>query len=163
MTKRKRTKHSPAFKAKVALAALREQESVAEIARRHKVHANVVYKWKRQLMDNVSRAFESEENGGDATERESVEGGCGHSGFGILFVSCFLGSEDRGGQRENQEGDRELLHGMPSVSTNLNTATMPVASSQRINLPRNDENRVSTQFSPLTSHRYDETSGSITV
>jgi len=71
MTKRKRTKHSPEFKAKVALAALREQESVAEIARRHKVHANVVYKWKRQLMDNVSRAFESEENGGEATERES--------------------------------------------------------------------------------------------
>ena len=71
MAKRKRTRHSPAFKAKVALAALREQESVAEIARRHKVHANVVYKWKRQLMDNVSQAFESEENGGDATERES--------------------------------------------------------------------------------------------
>ena len=56
MTKRKRTKHSPAFKAKVALAALREQESVAEIARRHKVHANVVYKWKRQLEENISVA-----------------------------------------------------------------------------------------------------------
>ena len=56
--KKNRTKHSSAFKAKVALAALREQESVAEIARRHKVHANVVYKWKRQLAENVSRAFE---------------------------------------------------------------------------------------------------------
>ncbi len=68
--KRNRTKHSPAFKAKVALAALREQESVAEIARRHKVHPNVVYKWKRQLSENVTRAFEAEANGGDANERE---------------------------------------------------------------------------------------------
>ena len=41
--KKTRTKHNPAFKAKVALAALRDQESVAEIARRYKVHANVVY------------------------------------------------------------------------------------------------------------------------
>ena len=40
-----RTKHSPAFRAKVALAAKREQESVAEIARKY--NANVVYRWKR--------------------------------------------------------------------------------------------------------------------
>lgn len=68
--KRSRTNHSPAFKAKVALAALREQEPVAEIARRSKVHANVVYKWKRHLSDNVSRVFESEGAGDDASARE---------------------------------------------------------------------------------------------
>ncbi len=68
----RRTKHSPAFKAKVALAALREQETVAELARRHKVHANQIYKWKGQLLENVSRAFEWEENGGgDASIREA--------------------------------------------------------------------------------------------
>ncbi len=71
MTK-KRTKHSPAFKAEVALVALREQETVAELARRHKVHANPIYKWKRQLLENVSRAFDSEEDGRrDASARES--------------------------------------------------------------------------------------------
>ena len=68
--KKNRTKHSPAFKAKVALAALRDQESVAEIARRHKVHANVVYKWKRQLMENVARAFEAEGSSNDGSQRE---------------------------------------------------------------------------------------------
>ncbi len=70
--KKKRTKHSPAFKAKVALAVLREQETVAELARRHKVHANQIYKWKRQLLENVTRAFEAEEGGGsDASVREA--------------------------------------------------------------------------------------------
>ena len=57
--KKTRTKHSPAFKAKVALAALREQESVAEL-RRYQVHANVVYKWKRLLLDNAAQSFETD-------------------------------------------------------------------------------------------------------
>jgi transposase-like protein len=70
--KKKRTKHSPEFKAKVALAAVRKQETVAEIARRHKVHANVVYKWRRQLLDNLARAFEAEQAAsGDALGREA--------------------------------------------------------------------------------------------
>ena len=70
MTTRTRRTHSPAFKAKVALEALREQETVAEIARRYKLHTNVVTNWKRQLAQNVERVFEA---GGsqDEAERES--------------------------------------------------------------------------------------------
>ena len=68
----KRIKHSPAFKAKVALAALREQETVAEIARRYKVHANMVYKWRQQLLENLPRAFETADAGaGQTSEREA--------------------------------------------------------------------------------------------
>ena len=70
--KKTRTKHSPAFKAKVALAALREQESVAELARRYQVHANVVYKWKRLLLDNAAQSFETDHGDGGASDREDV-------------------------------------------------------------------------------------------
>ena len=67
--KKTRTNHSPAFKAKVALEAL---ESVAEIVRRYRVHANVVYKWKRQLLDNAAQSFETDHGDGGASEREDV-------------------------------------------------------------------------------------------
>ena len=70
MTKRRRRNHSPAFKAKVALEAVREHESVAEIARRYGLHGNVVANWKRQLAENVERVFESGP-AHDGPERES--------------------------------------------------------------------------------------------
>jgi transposase-like protein len=45
--KEPRTKHSPAFEAIVAPETLREEGAFAELSRRHKVHANPIYKWKR--------------------------------------------------------------------------------------------------------------------
>jgi transposase-like protein len=59
--KGRRTKHSPAFKAKVALEAIREQETMSELSKRYKIHANQIYKWKRQLLANIERAFEIDE------------------------------------------------------------------------------------------------------
>lgn len=70
--KQTRTKHSPSFKAKVALAAIREHEPVAVIARRYKVHSSQVHKWKKQLLDNMAQVFSTEAaDGGDGSEREA--------------------------------------------------------------------------------------------
>jgi len=69
--KNTRNRHNPALKAKVALAAVQEQQTVAEIARRFGVHPTQVQKWKRQLLENIPRVFETQAGSSDSADREA--------------------------------------------------------------------------------------------
>lgn len=53
-----RKKHGTEFKAKVALEAIRGEQTIQEIAQKYEVHPNQVTQWKRQLLDNATSAFE---------------------------------------------------------------------------------------------------------
>ena len=51
MTRRPRRNHSPAFKAKVALAAIRGEQTLVELSQQFDVHANQIKQWKDQLLE----------------------------------------------------------------------------------------------------------------
>ncbi len=52
-----RKKHNADFKTKVVLEALKEQQSISEIAQKHGVHPNQIQTWKKQFLSNASAAF----------------------------------------------------------------------------------------------------------
>lgn len=66
--KKPRRNHSAAFKAQVALEAIRGEKTVAEIAAHHEVHPNQVTSWKTQLLENAAAIF-----GGNAIAEDGKE------------------------------------------------------------------------------------------
>lgn len=57
MNRRTRRNHSAAFKAKVALAAVKGEATLAELSKRFDVHANQIAQWKEQLIASAANAF----------------------------------------------------------------------------------------------------------
>ena len=56
--RRTRRNHAPGFKAKVALAAIRGDKTLAELAEQFDVHANQISEWKQQLQESAAELFE---------------------------------------------------------------------------------------------------------
>jgi transposase len=57
MTRRKRRNHGPSFKAKVALAAVRGDRTLAELAAQYEVHPNQIQDWKKKLLSGAEEVF----------------------------------------------------------------------------------------------------------
>ena len=58
VARRLRRTHNPEFKARVALAALREDKTLAQLCQEFDLHANQITEWKRQLIERASAAFD---------------------------------------------------------------------------------------------------------
>jgi transposase-like protein len=70
MTKRSRRNHSATFKAKVALEALKEGMTVAEIAAKYSLHPNLVTQWKKAVVEGMASVFEK---GGGQAEKQRLD------------------------------------------------------------------------------------------
>ena len=66
MTKQSRRKFSASFKAKVAMEAIKNEKTLAELSKKFEVNAVVISRWKAELLENISSVFEKKSN----TERE---------------------------------------------------------------------------------------------
>ena len=70
--RRPRRNHSPQFKAKVAVAALRGEKTLAELSEQFDVHPNQITQWKQQALENMAAVFDKGA-GGQAAEAELKE------------------------------------------------------------------------------------------
>ena len=94
MSRRSRRNHSPTFKAKVALAAIKGEKTLAELAQLHDVHSTQIAAWKAQLLEGAAGVF------GSGSAEPSPSGGVDlktlHAKIGELtlendFLSAALG------------------------------------------------------------------------
>ena len=73
MKRRARRNHSPAFKAKVALAALKNDRTIAQLAEQFDVHPNQIATWKDQLLQDAADVFERGSSGKASTSETDIK------------------------------------------------------------------------------------------
>ena len=95
MSRRTRRTHSPSSEAKVALAAMRGDSMLAELAERFEVHPNQIQSWKRQLTESAEEAFVRGRNVPDERDRkiEALRAKIGELSMEKDFLSKALGRD----------------------------------------------------------------------
>ena len=71
--RRKRRNHSTAFKAKVAVAALKGDRTQAELAEDFDIHPNQIMEWRKQLLENADQVFGRTDNKAEESEGKIKE------------------------------------------------------------------------------------------
>ena len=71
--KRKRRKFSSKFKAKVAIEAIKERQTLSELAERFELHPNQISTWKRQFLENSEGVFKEKTSQKDKTEVQAAK------------------------------------------------------------------------------------------
>ena len=84
MNRRSRRNHTPAFKAKVALAAIKGDRTLAQLAEQFDVHPNQITSWKAQLEGRAADVFGP--GGGNGTAQPAVDVKSLHAKIGALTL-----------------------------------------------------------------------------
>src|ERR1700675_3844503 len=102
MNRRPRRNHTPAFKAKVALAAIKGDRTLAQLAEQFDVHPNQITSWKAQLEDGAADVFGP--GGGNGAAQPAVDMKSLHAKIGELARGkrFFRGSAQQGGIAERK-------------------------------------------------------------
>lgn len=91
MGKRSRKNHGTTFKAKVALEALKEQQTLSELADRFQVHRNQIAKWKKQLVDRAEEIFAKDKPSDEDLNVKELHAKIGRLAMENDFLSVALG------------------------------------------------------------------------
>ena len=70
--KKSRRKFSASFKAQVAIAALMERESLAELSERYGVHPNIISKWKQEFLEKSAEVFDKKSDADPEVDPEKL-------------------------------------------------------------------------------------------
>jgi len=91
MSKRSRRNHSAAFKAKVAVEALKGEQTVIQLAERFNVHPTQVTQWKTQLLERAAETFGANNEKGPQPDIKELHAKIGQQALEIDFLAGALG------------------------------------------------------------------------
>ena len=90
MTRRSRRNHSPEFKAKVALAAVRGEKTLAELGEQFGVHATQIAQWKTQLLEQAASVFGQPHRADEPPDLKALHAKIGQQALEIDFLGGAL-------------------------------------------------------------------------